>query len=151
MKSSKMTLLSVTILVSLMVGTVVLNAVSAWTWMSLWWSPRSYELGTPMPDPWKAVIFGFSPRARDIDPSTILLEGVYSPDPEVEPYLSFWGLMLVVSFDGLDVVNALLIKGGHLSPGENIIYLEITGQTYGGKSFAESGRISLIAPEGPPP
>jgi hypothetical protein len=85
-----------------------------------------------------------------IDPSTILLEGLYTP---VSPpyYGGWWGSMLIAPFAGNDVLTALKLKGGHMSPGCYVISLTITAQLYDGTAISGSGSISLTVPEGLPP
>jgi hypothetical protein len=85
-----------------------------------------------------------------INPSTILLEGLYAP--ESPPYYGWWGSMLIVPFDGYDVLEALWFKGGgyHMSPGQHCINLEITANLYDGTAVSGTGAITLTIPEIPP-
>jgi hypothetical protein len=86
---------------------------------------------------------------KGINPSTILLEGIYAP--ESAPYYIGWSTWLVVPFDGYDVLAALLLKGGHMAPGTYVISLGISAQLYDGTSISGSGTISVTAPEAPGP
>ncbi len=126
------------------------------TLAQVWWRPSHYTLDNPVPDPWQARLFGpphTAIPAADIDPATILLEGMFSPlGPPNEPYLTFRDFELVVSFDGYDVLTAILLKAGYLIPGENNpADLVITGQTYEGTPFRGTGRIQMYVPAPPPP
>jgi hypothetical protein len=100
-------------------------------------SQRLYELqvGTPI----------------GIDPSTVLLEGLYSP--ESPPYYGgWWGKMLICPFNGNDVLTALYTKGGHMSPGQSyVISLTITAKLYDGTTVTGSASITLTIPSAPPP
>jgi hypothetical protein len=84
-----------------------------------------------------------------IDPSTILLEGLYTPSSP--PYYSYWGYVLCAPFHGDDVLAALLFKAGHMSPGQQVVYLVITANLYDGTPISGSGKITLTVPEPPPP
>jgi hypothetical protein len=84
-----------------------------------------------------------------IDPSTILLEGLYTPSSP--PYYSYWGYVLCAPFHGDDVLAALLFKAGHMSPGQQYVYLTITANLYDGTPISGSGKITLTIPEPPPP
>jgi hypothetical protein len=59
MKTSKITLLYATVLVSLMIGAFALNlGYSPWTPpLYVSWNPSSYTIGDPVPDPWTASLF----------------------------------------------------------------------------------------------
>ncbi len=159
MKARTVTLLSLTIIATLLLSTITLvmvSSVPAALKTKVWWSPKNYTLDNPVPDPWQAVLFGVGGvlvPVTEIDPATILLEGMFSPlGPPNEPYLTFYDMYLVVSFDGYDVLTAILLKAGHLIVGENNkVDLEITGQTYEGTPFSGTGKIQMYVPDPPPP
>jgi len=108
--------------------------------------PSTYSLDTPAPDEWKATISGRSRRA-EIDPSTILLEGVYEP---VSTYSSR-RRGVYAYFDGDIVKHCLMIKCPHLAPGVYHIGLEITGELTDGTTFSCTGYIDVTVPNVPPP
>jgi len=143
-------------LVALLVGAIAFNALAPPGQLKLKvkWKPVSYVLDNPAPDPWIAELY-FAP-ARDvnqIDTSTLLLEGMYTPSGT--PYLlSGTPPRLAVPFDGADVLRALLSKAPHMAPGEYRILLTITGNLkteYGGTAFSGDGGINLIVPDVSPP
>ena len=107
--------------------------------------PRTWSEGTPTPDPWNVDLKFSPPRSVDeIDTSTILLEGLYSPSEEQEPYdHPKKQSRMVVPFDGYDVLRAASLKAGHLTPGSHLVYLEITGQLKDGTPFS-TGMSSVI-------
>lgn len=152
MKPKKLTLISLALLVTLLVGAIAIIVVSAPKELKLKvkWTPRNYLLDNLAPDPWDAELYFAPPRPLDeIDPETIRLEGIYQPVSA--PYLSTKTNRLIVPFDGYEVLGALLLKAGHLAPGEYRILLEITGQLIDGTPFSGKGGINLIVPENPPP
>jgi len=148
MKHNKLTLLFPTILIALLIGAFAVQVSSAPAVLKLtvWWRPKTYLMWNPTPDPWRAVVgFRVWPHrnATDIDPSTILLEGKYRPESAPSPI--FGGLLLVVPFDGMDVLEALMTKVPHMTPGQYLVELEITGRLYDRTPFRGSGVISLFA------
>ena len=157
MNLKKVTLLSAAILVTLLVGAVALNAIAGDKALKLKvkWRPVTYTLGNPPPDPWHAEIF-FAPLLplEQIDTSTILLEGMYSPSG-TPTILATSPPRMSVPFDGDDVLRAVLAKAPHLEPGFTYhISLTITGNLkteYGGTPFSGDGAVNLIIPEISPP
>lgn len=134
-------------LLSLLLGTVSINTILAPTELKLyyWWSPHGHTFDNPEPDPWKAYLFWLSPwrRMRDVDTTTIRLEGTIAPE---STQLWLFNLIMIVSFDGYEVLGALLLKGGHMGPGQHVIYLEITGNMKDGTPFRGSASITLTIP-----
>ena len=152
MKSRKLTLFSLALLATLLLGAVAINVISAKDLkLKVKWRPPDYYLDNLPPDPWNAEIFFAPPRdLSEINTATIKLEGLY--EPESTPYISLRTSRLVVPFDGFDVLTALLLKVGHMVPGgEYHVDLEITGELNDGTPFAGSGAINLLVPETPPP
>ncbi|HKZ93490.1 MAG TPA: hypothetical protein VJ249_02760 [Candidatus Bathyarchaeia archaeon] len=156
MKLNRLALISAVALVALLAGAIAFNALAPPQELKLKvkWRPPNYMLGNPAPDPWIAEIF-FAPSRplEQIDPNTLLLEGIYSPSGT--PYLLRSSPdRMAVPFDGDDVLRALLTKAPHLAPGEYRILLQITGNLkpeYGATPFSGDGGINLIVPDVPPP
>jgi len=152
MKAKKLTTISLTILAVMLLGAFVLNAFSAPPELKLKvkWKPAAYIIDNPVPNPWKAEIYFAPPRpVTDIDPSSLLLEDVYSPSEP--PYLHPLKDRLVVPFLGGQVYTAAMIKIGHISPGSYIVYLEISGRLNDGRSFRGKGSLNITMAEFPPP
>ncbi len=158
MKTRKLTLLLLTLLATLLIGAAVINVLWAPKTLKLkvQWKPVDYVLDNPIPDPWNAEIWfvGGEYEFDEIDPASLLLEGVY--EPESDPYESETRPRLVVPFDGYDVLDIVLLKAGHMSVGEYRVWLEITGEVVDKKTqqrtpFEGKGGITLIIPENPPP
>ena len=153
MKTRTITLISIAILATLMLGAYAFNAFSAKDLkLKVKWRPVYYLLGDPVPPTWNAEIF-FAPLRdlNEIDPSTILLEGMYSPSG---PAIILRGSppRMAVPFDGNDVIRAVLSKAGHMAPGYTYhISLTITGNLYGGTPFSGDGAINLEVPGNSPP
>jgi len=143
-------------LVLLLVGAVAFNTLAADKALKLKvkWKPVNYVLDNPPPDPWIAEIY-FAPLRdlNEIDTSTLLLEGIYTPSGT--PYLlSGTPPRLAVPFDGADVLRALLSNAPHMAPGEYRILLTITGNLkteYGATPFSGDGGINLVVPDVSPP
>jgi len=153
MKLSKLTLLSLTLLTTLLLGAVAINVILAPAEIKLKvkWKPVEYLMDSPSPpDPWWAELSAPRINPDDIVTSTILLEGLYSIRPTPPPYMTLTG-RLAVPFYGGDVLTALLAKAPHLAPGEYRINLEITGQLDDGTPLRGSGGITLWVNEIPPP
>lgn len=88
MKPKILTLISLTILATLLIGAFTLNALAPKPELKLKvkWKPAAYTSDSWAPDPWIAEIYFAPPRpVTDINPSTLLLEGMYSPS--ATPYL----------------------------------------------------------------
>ena len=143
-------------LVLLLVGAVAFNVLAPPGQLKLKvkWKPVNYILNDPPPNPWIAEIY-FAPLRdlNQIDTSTLLLEGMYTPSGT--PYLlSGTPPRLAVPFNGADVLRALMSKTPHLAPGEYRISLEISGNLkteYGGTAFSGTGGINLLVPPISPP
>lgn len=156
MKLNKIVVISAAILITLLAGVAAFNAFAPAQELKLKvkWRPVTYTLGNPVPDPWNAEIF-FAPirDLNQIDPTTLKLEGIYSPSGT--PYLLTGNPpRLAVPFAGDDVLRALLGKVGHMAPGLYHIYLTVSGNLkaeYGGTAFSGSGAIDLIVPDPSPP
>jgi len=151
MKSKTLTLISLTILATLLLGAFALNAFSAKELkLKAKWKPAAYTTDSWAPDPWLAEIYFAPPRpVEEINPSTILLEGMYSPS--TPPYHHPIRERLVVPFYGWDVVAALYTKAPHMTPGTYMVWLEITGNLNTGEFFSGSGCINMTIPEGSAP
>lgn len=153
MKTRKLTLLSLTILATLLIGTFAFTVLSAPPVLKLKvkWKPATYILGDTAPsDPWNAEIYFAPPRPlTDVDTTTLLLEDTYSP--EAPPYPHPSKDRIIVPFHGDDVVDALLSKLPHMAPGIYVVPLEVSGRLTDGRSFRGSGTITLTYPEFPPP
>jgi len=152
MKLRKLTLLSITILASLLIGAFAVTVLSAPPVLKLKvkWKPATYTLDSTAPDPWNAEIFFAPPRPlSDVDITSLRLEGTIQP--KSPPYLDpSKNGRIIVPFIGDDVVEALLSKLPHYTPGQFIIFLEISGRLKDGKPFKGSGPITLTLPELPP-
>ena len=156
MKPKTLTLISITILASLLIGAFAFNAFGAKDLkLKVKWRPVAYTLGNPVPDPWDAEIF-FAPLLdlNEIDTSTILLEGLYSPSG-TPTILETSPPRMSVPFNGNDVIRAVLGKLDHMEPGYTYhISLTITGNLkpeYGGNRFSGDGAINLVVPDVSPP
>jgi hypothetical protein len=148
MKPKILTLISLTILASLLIGAFAFNAFSAPPELKLKvkWKPAAYTTDSWVPPIWYAEIFFAPPRpVEEIDPSTIRLEGIYSPStlPTHHPVKE----RLNVPFSGYDVVAALWTKVPHMSAGTFLVWLEITGNLNDGRFFRGSGPINMTIPE----
>lgn len=151
MKTRKLTLLSLTILATLLIGAFAINVILAPTELKLKvkWKPVEYTMDAP-PDPWWAELSASRINPDDIVVSTILLEGRHSIRPTPAPYITATD-RLAVPFYGDDVLDELLAKAPHLAPGEYRINLEITGQLDDGTPLRGSGGITILVPEQSPP
>jgi hypothetical protein len=140
----------------LLVGAFAFNALAPPGQLKLKvkWKPVNYVLDNPPPDPWTAEIY-FAPTRdlNQIDTSTLLLEGMYTPSG-TPTILTTSPPRMAVPFNGADVLRALLSKTPHLAPGEYRILLEISGNLkaeYGGTAFSGDGGINLLVPDVSPP
>jgi hypothetical protein len=153
MKTRTITILSLAIVATLVIGAFAIDAFAAPKELKLKvkWKPATYTSDTWFPDPWLAEIFLAPPKPlNQIDPLTLLLENTYSPSAATYP-TEKGNDRLVVPFYGGDVLTALLTKAPHMSPGTYFIYLEITGKLYNGQAFRGSGPINMTIPEPLPP
>ena len=152
MKTRKLTILYLALLITLVLSVVAITASAKKpAKLKVKWRPPNYVLDNMPPDPWNAEVFFAPPRdLGEIDTATVLLEGLYTL--ESAPYLTEKTSRLVLPFDGYDVLAAVLLKGGHMMPGQEYrVYLEITGEFNDGTPFAGEGGINLIIPEIPAP
>lgn len=151
MKLGKLGFVYLTILITILGANVILalsqgDEVKA----NVAWDPKSYSADEPFPHPWNAEIWLTGGHKRDeIDTTTILLEGTYTPIGA--PYAAVHGPRLIVPFLGSDVYEALLSKLPHTEPGKHRIGLEITGELLDGTPFRGTGYIHLTIPENPGP
>jgi hypothetical protein len=147
---SRTLLLSFGLLAALIVGTftIVTLQVNADLGAAIFFWPSYYKVGCTPSNPWYAWITLRSRHnaVKEIDQSTILLEGLYSP---TGPGKSL-GTTLMVPFKGYDVQSAILSKISHMNPASYYkVSLTITGETYSGITFSGSGVIFLVTT--PPP
>ncbi len=152
MKTRTLTLISITLLTTLLLGAVAINVLSQPKELKLKvkWKPNEFTMDGYVPDPWIAEVFFAPPRGfSDVDPSTILLEGMYTL--QSDPYVTFSGRRLALPFNGYDVLMALLVKAPHMAPGTYEISLEITGNLYDGTPFRGSGSIDITMNSDPSP
>ena len=157
MKTTKLTVITMTILASLLIGAIAFNVLAPAKELKLKvkWRPVLYILGNPVPDPWNAEIF-FAPvrNLNEIDTSTLLLDGMYLPSG-TPTILATSPPRMSVPFDGNDVIRAVLSKMGHMAPGYTYhITLTISGYLkpeYGGNPFSGDGAINLYIPDVSPP
>jgi hypothetical protein len=150
-KTSKLTLLTIGIIATLLLGTFAITTITAQTEKKLYyfWYPYSYALDQAPPEPWTAYVFGVQQkRVRDINPSTILLEGAFSPK---STKLILFNLIMIVTFHGYDVVQAIWFKNPHMAPGTYKVSLDITGFLKDGTPFRGSASISVTIADPPPP
>ena len=118
MKTWKLTLISVALLAALVIGAVAIQVQAKKPLkLKVKWSPASYVLDNSPPTTWNAELYFAPPRPLDeIDTATLMLEGMYPPASA--PYMSENKPRLVVPFNGYDVLDVLLLKAGHMAPGE---------------------------------
>jgi len=154
MKTRTLTLLTLAILASLLLGAYTFNALSAPKELKLKakWKPAAYLINAPVPDPWKVEIYFAPPRpVQDINATTLRLEQTIMWDEEHPPYMHTLKDRLVVSYHGADVLGAALLKMTHTGPGTYVVYLEITGKLYDNTPFRGTGSITLVIDSELPP
>jgi hypothetical protein len=158
MKTRTLTLLSVSLLATLMIGAFVLNAYSGPPRLraKAYWKPNTYDTTNLPPDTWNVWLHfaSSSVDASQLDASSILLEGLYSPISAPYDLPNKQGSWIVVPFNGYDVLAAAITKAGHMTVGESyLVFLEVTGQTIDGTPFntGSSGAIVIFDPEVSPP
>ncbi|RLI44157.1 hypothetical protein DRO69_08000 [Candidatus Bathyarchaeota archaeon] len=152
MKPRRLTLISLTLLATILIGAGIIIVLSPTEiGANVKWDPKTYTWdGTP-PTYWNAQISlkqGHKAQT-EIIPATILLEGIYSPI--IAPYNATHGPRLIVPFSGSDVKAVLFDKIAHMGvvyPGRYRVTLEITGQLIGGETFRGSGVI-VVTVSGP--
>jgi len=158
MKTWKLTLICLTLIASVMLGIFAVEMGSAGKTARVkgFFYPRTYTLDNPVPQPWNVDLKFAPPRSVDeIDTSTILLEGLYSPSEEPYDHPRVTS-RVVVPFDGYDVLEAAITKLSHMGPivpGSHLVFLEITGLLKDGTPFSTGGSacIVLFVPDNPNP
>jgi len=166
MKTRTLTLISITLLATLVLGaTFTLTQAQKPVGAGVKWDPKYYTWDTvPPPDPWTAAVstHGGHKAQTEINVTTVLLEGLYSPgcvkypsDPNYAPSPALHGPALNIPFDGWDVKAAIEPKlPGHMGiliPGTYRISLTITGKLYSGETFSGDGVVVVTVPNSPPP
>lgn len=156
MKRWKLTLTSLTLLATLLIGAGIIMVLSPTeVGANVKWDPRTYTWDGTVPALWNAQVWlkqGHKAQT-EIDHTTIRLEDIYEPIYD-EIYNATHGPRLIIPFDGDDVKAALLSKlpahMGILIPGRYRIPLEITGKLYTGETFRGSGVIvvTVLEPSG---
>lgn len=159
MKTWKLTLICLTLITSVMLGIFAVEMGSAGKTARVkgFSYPRTYTLDHSVPQPWNIDLKFAPPRGVDeINTSTILLEGLYSPlvkGPYNHPKKRS---RVVVPFDGYDVLAVAIAKLSHMGPivsGSHLVTLEITGLLKDGTPFSTGGScvIVLFVPDNPYP
>jgi hypothetical protein len=158
MKPKVLTIISLSILATLLLGAFALNAFSAPPRLraKAYWKPNTYDTANPPPNPWNVWLHfaSSSVNASQLDASSILLEGIYHPILAPYDLPNKSGSWVVVPFDGYDVLTAAITKAGHMTPGGRyLVFLEVTGTLKDGTPFStgSSGAIVLFDPEVSPP
>jgi hypothetical protein len=158
MKTKTLTLISIAIITTLVLGTVILNAFSAPPRVraKAYWKPNTYDTINQIPDPWNVWLHfaSSSVDASQLNASSILLEGVYHCVSDPYDLPNKQGSWIVVSFNGYDVFAAARAKIGHMTPGQSyMVFLAVTGALKDGTPFdtGSSGAIIIWDPETPPP
>ena len=116
-----------------------------------------YKVNLEEPAPSKFYVFmwfkwGSGGRVRDIDPSTLRIEGTVAPLPG-----SAWNFWFLAGFavDGAELVDVIWILVYHMGipPGAyEPVPLTITGQLYDGTPFEGTFTVKVYHPNpGPPP
>jgi hypothetical protein len=152
MKPRKITLISLALMVTILVGAVAILATPPTVvGANVRCNPRYFEMeGQPNKLEVQIRLKG-GHSVDEINPNTILLEGMYSPQKtEVNRKT------LVATFRGGDVRSAIETKLGHMSaePGRYRVQLEISGyltEEYGSLPFSGSGRVTVTVPPELPP
>jgi hypothetical protein len=151
MRPKKLSLISLTLLATLLIGAFGINSLFAPTEKKMYyfWYPYSYNLEQSPPEPWTAYIWAISgARVRDINTATIRIEGLYAP---TSTKLILFSLIMIVTFHGYDVVQAILIKISHMSPGDYKVPIDITGLLKNGTPFRGTAYLYVTVPDAPPP
>jgi len=154
MKPRKITLLSITLLATIMIGAGAILVLSpSVVGANVAWKPKYYALDHGKQCVEAEVWLKGGHKAQvEIDQETILLEGEISPWKT--PYNKTHGPRLVIPFKGMDVRKIIVEKMLHMEPGRYRVPLEITGflkEEYGGLPFKGSGVVVVTIPENSPP
>jgi len=145
------------VLLLILISTAVLLPAGAETIVgSVKYDPDRINLNLPAPSIVNAIIrfpSGKGATVKDIDPSTILLEGSLPPT-STSTFLIPGAL--VAEFDGEMVVNIIWGKIYHMGglPPSDKVWLTVTGNLYesvGGTPFSATGYIKVTVPNSPPP
>jgi hypothetical protein len=117
--------------------------------------PKKVKLDKPAPSKFYVFVWfrGRSgPSVGDIDPSTLLIEGVVAPLPGSAHH--FW-FLFCFAVDGTELVDMIWMKVYHMGipPGkQRKVPLTITGQLYDGTPFEGTLTVKVYHPNpGPPP
>jgi len=154
MKPKRLTIISLVLLATILAGTGAIIALSADTVKAnVKWDPKSWMWdGTP-PSPWNAELMLTGGHGiEEVDATTILLDGLYSPSAPISP--APHGPKVMVPFSGWDVKAAIAPKlpehMGIFIPGRYKIELEISGYllpAYGGEAFRGIGTVTVTVAE----
>jgi len=163
MKTKTILIASTIVLVSLLLGSFALQVTAPKPiTVNVKFNPDTLDLEAPG---WAVktvmVTLWLGPGkydARDIDPKTVLIEGVLEPKggwkrtwTERDWELKVWVFRFNVS--GSDLIDLLWSKIHHLGiPGPSAsIPLEVTGNLYDGTPFTGIGYMNVLIPTNPPP
>jgi len=166
MKSSKKTLISSVFILALLIGAVVVievfgppKPVTA----NVLFDPDTIDLGDPGWAVKEVVVtlwFKGKYDGRDVDPKTILVDGVLEPKGGwkrtwVERVhikeLKIVGWVFRFKLAGGDLRDLLWSKVSHMTPGLVHIPLEVTGSLYDETAFTGTGYIDTYNPGETPP
>jgi hypothetical protein len=153
MKPRKLTLISLALLATLLIGAGAVIVLSPKpVGANIKWDPKSITWDGIPPPTFNAQISlkGGYKAQTELNVSTLLLEGLYSPSgPHTN---ATHGPKILVPFSGSDVKAALSPKlpthMGILIPGRYRIDLDLTGKLYTGETVEGSGVIVVTVPEG---
>jgi len=94
---------------------------------------------------WITVYIGLPEgyNLTDIDESTIMLEGLFSPE-----WSNIEDGMLMVKFDASSVINYLWDRLYHMGVKRGSIELRVAGQLMDGTQFSGNDKITIMSPIG---
>jgi len=163
-KLSKLTLISITLVATLLLGAFIALQVTAPkpVAINMKFDPNTLDLGAPG---WAVKLVNVSLwfdtgkyKPEDIDPRTVLIEGVLGPKggPKRTWIVHDWELrkwVLRFQVSGGDLIDLLWSKISHMGiPGPSAtIPLTVTGYLYDGTPFAGTGYMNVLIPTEPPP
>ena len=154
MKPKTLTLISLVLLATILAGTGALIALSANTVKAnVKWDPKSWDWDGVPPNPWNAELaLTGGHKVEELNTTTILLEGLYSPSAPVYP--APHGPKVMVPFSGWDIKAAIAPKlpehMGIFIPGRYRVELEVSGYLlpeYGEEAFRGISIITVTVPE----
>jgi hypothetical protein len=158
MKTRTLTIISVALLATMVLGIFVNQALSPAPRLraKAYFKPNTYDTSNPVPQPWLVWLHFASNdvSASQLDASSILLEGVYAPSGAPYDLPSKSASWVVVPFNGYDVLIAAITKIGHMTVGQSyMVFLTVTGKTIDGTPFdtGSSGAVIIYDPEVSPP